>query len=112
MADANSCCCGATKSNPCACMKKMAKTGGKMQCSSKEPMCACYKDKAKIKKAFDTGWTISKKSWDDMDEDEDSGWTDNPMECRVCGHILSGKEWEGKRCPQCGTRNTVHPMYR
>lgn len=60
MADANSCCCGATKSNPCACMKKMAKTGGKMQCSPKEPMCACYKDKAKIKKAFDTGWVVVK----------------------------------------------------
>ena len=66
MADANSCCCGATKSNPCACMKKMAKTGGRMQkCSSKAPMCQCYKDLKKegkhpadLKKAFDTGWAI------------------------------------------------------
>ena len=66
MADAESCCCGAGKSNPCACMKKMAKTGGKMQCSSKEPMCPCYKDLKKegkhpadLKKAFDTAWEIS-----------------------------------------------------
>jgi hypothetical protein len=45
-----SCCCGATKSNPCACMKK-----GIMKCSAKEPKCPCYKAKD-IKKAFDGGW--------------------------------------------------------
>lgn len=59
MADANSCCCGATKSDPCACMKKMAKTGGKMQCSPKEPKCACYKELGQVKKAFDTGWSYT-----------------------------------------------------
>ena len=35
-----SCCCGATKSSPCACMKK-----GVMNCSKSEPKCPCYKDK-------------------------------------------------------------------
>lgn len=35
-----SCCCGATRSNPCACMKK-----GVMKCSSKEPKCPCYREK-------------------------------------------------------------------
>ena len=34
----DSCCCGATKSNPCACMYQ-----GVMSCSAKAPMCACYK---------------------------------------------------------------------
>ncbi len=71
------------------------------------------REAAKMRKAFRTGWSvISKKSWDDMTEEEDSGWTDNPMECRGCGHILSDSEWEQKRCPECGTRNTVHPMFR
>ena len=45
-----SCCCGATASKPCACMKK-----GIMKCSAKEPKCPCYKAKD-IKKAFDAGW--------------------------------------------------------
>ena len=33
----DSCCCGATKSNPCACMIK-----GVMECSAVEPKCPCY----------------------------------------------------------------------
>ncbi len=49
-----SCCCGATKSNPCACMKK-----GVMKCSSKEPKCACYKAKD-LKKSFDIAWSVVK----------------------------------------------------
>jgi hypothetical protein len=59
-----SCCCGATKSNPCACMKK-----GIMKCSSKAPMCQCYKDLKKqgkhpadLKKAFITGWSVIKNN--------------------------------------------------
>jgi len=31
------CCCGATKSTPCECMKKG------IQCSAKAPKCPCYK---------------------------------------------------------------------
>lgn len=57
-----SCCCGATESNPCACMKK-----GIMKCSAKEPMCQCYKDLKKegkhpadMKKSFDIAWNIAK----------------------------------------------------
>ena len=34
-----SCCCGATKSNPCKCMKS-----GPMNCSATEPKCPCYQD--------------------------------------------------------------------
>ena len=42
----DSCCCGATKSNPCACMYQ-----GVMSCSAKAPMCACYKALAEKKGA-------------------------------------------------------------
>lgn len=42
-----SCCCGATKSSPCACMKK-----GVMNCSKSDPKCPCYKDKD-LKKAVE-----------------------------------------------------------
>ena len=42
----DSCCCGATKSNPCACMYQ-----GVMSCSAKAPMCACYKELAEKKGA-------------------------------------------------------------
>ena len=51
-----SCCCGATKSNPCACMKK-----GVMKCSSKEPKCPCYKVKD-LKKSFDIAWSVIKRA--------------------------------------------------
>jgi len=37
----DSCCCGATKSNPCACMKE-----GVMNCSASKPKCPCYSAKA------------------------------------------------------------------
>mgnify|MGYP005986022497 CR=1 FL=1 len=60
--------------------------------------------------AFDKAWEIAKKSWDDMDDDH--GWTDNVWECRGCGYVMTPDEWEMKRCPECGTRNTVHPSMR
>lgn len=41
----DSCCCGADKEKPCACMF----TGA--DCSAKEPMCQCYKDLAEAKSA-------------------------------------------------------------
>jgi len=58
-----SCCCGATESNPCSCMKK-----GIMKCSAKEPMCQCYKDLKKqgkhpddLKKSFNSAWIVVKR---------------------------------------------------
>ena len=51
----DSCCCGATKANPCACMKKDI-----MECSSKEPKCPCYKA-LELKKSFDGAWNLMKK---------------------------------------------------
>ena len=41
-----SCCCGATRENPCECMYE-----GIMECSSTEPMCPCYQ----VKKQKDEG---------------------------------------------------------
>tara|TARA_R110000851_G_scaffold220568_3_gene373406 strand:- start:69390 stop:69731 length:342 start_codon:yes stop_codon:yes gene_type:complete len=113
MAEANSCCCGATKASPCACMKK-----GIMKCSKNEPMCACYKAKANLKKSFDFGWSVVKneqggsKSWQQMDPEEDSGWTEDAYQCRGCGCKQTPDEWEQKRCKECGTRNTIHPSMR
>ena len=46
-----SCCCGATESNPCACMKAATP----MSCSAIEPKCACYKDLEKNAESEDYG---------------------------------------------------------
>ena len=89
----DSCCCGATKSNPCACMKKDI-----MKCSSKEPKCPCYKAKDNLKKSFEIGWSVVKaKSWQQMDPEEDSGWTEDAYQCRGCGYEQTPDEWEQKK---------------
>ncbi len=72
-------------------MKKMAKTGGKMQCSPKEPMCACYKEKANLKKSFDMGWSIVKAPMYGGDE------------CVHCEETIGGKSGnEAYECPNTG----------
>lgn len=73
-----SCCCGATKANPCACMKK-----GVMDCSSKEPKCPCYKAKD-LKKSFAIGWSVV-KGWEE-DWDKAMWEIDNtPSDmCKLC----------------------------
>jgi len=67
----DSCCCGATKSKPCACMYE-----GVMKCSATAPMCPCYK--ALAKKAEDEtivdsqetkGITANTKQYKDYDYD-------------------------------------------
>ena len=45
-----SCCCGATESNPCACMKAPKP----MNCSATEPKCQCYKDLEKNAETFES----------------------------------------------------------
>jgi hypothetical protein len=65
------------------------------------------KGKKEVKKSFDL---IQKKSWDDLDDDE--GWTDNDLQCRVCKYVQTPEEWEKKNCKMCGTRNTIHPSWR
>ena len=62
--------------------------------------------------AFDKAWgLIRKKSWDGLDDDE--GWDDSdPFACRGCGYNQTPAEWEMNACKKCGTRNTLHPMYR
>ena len=49
----SSCCCGATPSKPCLCMKQDV-----MSCSAKAPMCPCYKALAEKKGAetFEDSW--------------------------------------------------------
>ena len=44
----DSCCCGATKSKPCACMIQ-----GVMKCSMSEPQCPCYQDLEKKSESLD-----------------------------------------------------------
>ena len=69
-------------------------------------------DSGSFSKAFDIAWAaISKKSWDEMTEEEDSGWTDDAYQCRGCGKKMTPDEWEQKRC-ECGSKNTVHPSMR
>ena len=63
------CCCGATKSNPCVCMKKDI-----MKCSKTAPKCPCYAEKD-IKKSFDYGWQITKMG--------PGGYAGD--ECQLCG---------------------------
>jgi rubrerythrin len=62
--------------------------------------------------AFGMAWIISKKSWDDLEEGEDEGWTGNIWVCRGCNYEMTPEEWEMRNCPQCGTRNTLHPSMR
>jgi len=89
----DSCCCGATKSNPCACMYQ-----GVMSCSAKAPMCACYKALAEKKGAVSFG----AESW--------SG------DCRRCGiksnaHTMS---WFNTDliCMDCSDKEKEHPKYQ
>ena len=39
-----------------------------MKCSKNEPMCACYKEKANLKKSFNIGWSIVKERLQLCDE--------------------------------------------
>ena len=67
------CCCGATKSSPCACMKQKV-----MKCSKTEPKCPCYTAKD-IKKSFDHGWSVTKWGSGGFKTDE----------CQLCGEVFN-----------------------
>ena len=88
-----------------------------MKCSKNEPMCACYKEKANLKKSFDIGWSIVKG--DDVCE-HCAGWGDHEdCECEYepsevhrggqCVYCDSGDECEasesGLKCPYDGKGN-------
>ena len=66
------CCCGATKSNACICMKK-----GITKCSKSEPKCPCYAEKDK--KSFEKAWSLVKMP-------------------RTLEHL---KLYESGKCPSC-----------
>ena len=95
-----------------------AKTRKHCKCEVKSPM-VDYDEVKRLQRismqksndrAFHTGWSIAKKSWDDLDDDK--GWTDNVYQCRNCHHEMTPQQWEQKKCPECNTRNTVHPSMR
>ena len=75
-----SCCCGATESNPCRCMKK-----GPMNCSAVEPKCPCYQD-------------LEKRADMESPDNEDRFILD--ITCDWCGEPYDGTEvldnWEGR----------------
>ena len=78
------CCCGATKSNPCVCMKK-----GITKCSKSEPKCPCYAEKDK--KTFEKAWDVVKE--------------ENGSPCPVCGEYTKysdcPKDAPDFVCPTC-----------
>ena len=54
----DSCCCGATKKNPCACMYE-----GVMKCSPNSPKCPCYKGISfEAQNRYETGVKINRKA--------------------------------------------------
>lgn len=93
----DSCCCGATKQNPCECMKEGHK------CSMNPPRCPCYKllnaqKKAskELSKSFDDSWNVVKRK--------------RPY-CPYCkGHLnFASGEWNDKHCTTCN--RWVKPFY-
>ena len=85
-----SCCCGATESNPCACMKAPEP----MNCSATEPKCPCYKALEKNAETFeakDDSWCVN------------HGWIHTAragdiIPCTSCNDMIC----EGCRCGGCG----------
>jgi len=98
------CCCGATKSKPCACMKQEITN----KCSNKEPKCPCFTaiDKKKeVKKAFEC--VNFEKSWEIVKR--------KLPYCPYCdGNLsLADGQWNSKYCttPSCKRNNPVSPYY-
>ena len=67
----DSCCCGATKEKPCACMEQ-----GVMSCSAKAPMCPCYEALAQNKGA----------ETDSISEDMETFELTKPLFSRLTSH--------------------------
>lgn len=90
------CCCGATKSNPCICMKK-----GITKCSSKAPKCPCYAEMDKKdgkKKSFEKAWNVAKE----LDDTENimQSWINDTKYNERYGKVYL---WTTRyRCMDCG----------
>lgn len=91
------CCCGATKSNPCICMKK-----GITKCSKSEPKCPCYAEKDK--KSFEKAWPVVKSNA------RNHNFSYNPQKkrfqseriCRFCDDPTGFSSWtEADICQGC-----------
>ena len=74
----DSCCCGATKEKPCACMEQgvMDHMGWQMPCSAKAPMCPCYEALAQNKGA----------ETDSISEDMETFELTKPLFSRLTSH--------------------------
>jgi hypothetical protein len=89
------CCCGATKSNPCVCMKK-----GITKCSKSEPKCPCYAEKDK--KSFEKAWSVVKEDSRPPTplEAMQSRYLHFPNEVMNCRKLAA--EHGGEPCVLCG----------
>ena len=78
----DSCCCGATKKNPCECMYE-----GVMNCSATSPMCPCYK--AINKGVTDKYWGDIAKAppWDTGFWAEEESFEADATSCFECGRF-------------------------
>lgn len=112
------CCCGATKSNPCICMKK-----GITKCSSKAPKCPCYAEMDKKdgkKESFEKAWYVVKNEKEELPPEApfhstEEEWRayyeserneeDNPLPTSGKGPI----EYEDD-CPHCGASTNANPV--
>jgi len=97
----SSCCCGATPSKPCLCMKQDV-----MSCSAKAPMCPCYKALAEKKGA--ESFNAETNMWE---ADYTKGYTDTTQKIEYEDNygkpkevIVQGLSGYAGNCPSCSKR--------
>tara|TARA_R110000824_G_scaffold5175_12_gene24027 strand:+ start:2502 stop:3800 length:1299 start_codon:yes stop_codon:yes gene_type:complete len=111
----DSCCCGATKSKPCACMYE-----GIMSCSAKTPMCACYKELAAkkgaeimMKRLKNSNKSIRDKSYNGF-EAESFEAERGCYPCPDCGTMMYENSYVGYgvhcSCSKCGSHYITKPL--
>ena len=99
----DSCCCGATKSNPCACMYQ-----GVMSCSAKAPKCPCYKALEKNAETFEA----ESPSWPNVQLSGVSKREDaNCILCGKNGGVWHSISWAGGDCEKCDGKGFIEKDY-
>jgi len=96
----NSCCCGATVINPCACMIE-----GVMDCSAVEPKCPCYEWPSNVNSPIELDnyeskcprckTDLTEEWWDEVHDEELGDW-----EVEEGGRAKFYRTWYGN-CPSC-----------
>jgi len=96
----NSCCCGATVINPCACMIE-----GVMDCSAVEPKCPCYEWPSNVNSPIELDnyeskcprckTDLTEEWWDEVHGEELGDW-----EVEEGGRAKYYRTWYGN-CPSC-----------